>query len=82
MFWFYALNLVQKSCKKKTIIEFELKQKYKEDGAESIKAGIGSLLIYRGADLTTTQEFAQAIGKKVISQRENFTNVVTLDSLF
>lgn len=55
----------------------QLKQKYKEDGAESIKAGIGSLLIYRGADLTTTQEFAQAIGKKVISQRENFTNVVT-----
>lgn len=55
----------------------QLKQKYKEDGAESIKAGIGSLLIYRGGDLTSTQEFAQAIGKRVISQRENFTDIVT-----
>jgi type IV secretory pathway TraG/TraD family ATPase VirD4 len=54
----------------------QLKQKYGEDTAESIKAGIGSVLIYRGGDLKTTKEFAESIGKRVISQRENFTKVV------
>ena len=54
----------------------QLEDKYGEQRAKSIKAGIGSSLIFKGGDLDTNQEFAQVIGKRVITQRENFTSVV------
>jgi type IV secretory pathway TraG/TraD family ATPase VirD4 len=54
----------------------QLEDKYGEQKAKAIKAGIGSSLIYKGGDLDTNQEFAQVIGKRVITQRENFTSVV------
>lgn len=55
---------------------YQLEDKYGEQRAKAIKAGIGSSLIFKGGDLDTNQEYTQVIGKRVISQRENFTSVV------
>ena len=54
----------------------QLEDKYGESGAKAIKSGIGSSLIYKGGDLDTNLEYAKIIGKRVISQRNNFTDVV------
>lgn len=54
----------------------QLADKYGEDKSKAIKAGIGSSLIFKGGDLDTNLEYAQIIGKRVVSQRESFTSVV------
>lgn len=55
----------------------QLDDKYGEQKAKAIKAGIGSYLIFRGSDLDTNTEFSKVIGERTISQRENFTDIQT-----
>ncbi len=54
----------------------QLDDKYGEKRAKTIKSGIGSSLIYKGGDLDTNTEYAKIIGKRVIVQRNNITDVV------
>jgi len=54
----------------------QLDEKYGEQKAKAIRAGIGSSLIFRGGDLDTNTEYSKIIGKRVITQRNNFTDVV------
>lgn len=54
----------------------QLTDKYGEQRAKAIKAGIGSSLIFKGGDLDTNEEFAKVMGKRVVVQRESFTSVV------
>ena len=54
----------------------QFSEKYGEDTAKSIKSGIGSYLIYSGADYETAQEQSKIIGKKVLVQRNKFEEVV------
>lgn len=55
----------------------QLEDKYGQLKAKAIKAGIGSSLIFKGGDLDTNEEYAKIIGNRVITQRENFTDITT-----
>jgi len=53
----------------------QLKSRYGHR-AEEIKGGIGSYVIYSGADNLTAKEISETIGKKTIIERNTFTEVV------
>jgi type IV secretion system protein VirD4 len=54
----------------------QLDDKYGEQKAKAIRAGIGSSLVFKGGDLDTNTEYSKIIGKRVITQRNNFTDIV------
>jgi len=54
----------------------QLDDKYGEQKAKAIRAGIGSSLVFKGGDLDTNTEYSKIIGKRVIMQRNNFTDIV------
>ena len=52
----------------------QLRAKY-GDSAEAVKGGIGSYLVFSGADYTTAKEMSDIIGKRVMVSRNKFTDV-------
>ncbi len=54
----------------------QLATQYGENKAKTIRSGIGSSLIFKGADHSTATEFSNILGSKIISQKENFTDVI------
>ena len=52
----------------------QLESKYGKN-ADAIKGGIGSYLVFAGADYITAKEISDIIGKKLMIERNNFTDV-------
>ena len=52
----------------------QLESKYGKN-ADAIKGGIGSYLVFAGADYATAKEISDIIGKKLMIERNNFTDV-------
>jgi len=52
----------------------QLKDKYGKS-AEAVKGGIGSYLVFAGADYATAKEMNDIIGKKRLIERNNFTDI-------
>lgn len=54
----------------------QIDDKYGEQKAKTIRSGIGSSLVFKGGDLDTNTEYSKIMGKRVIIQRNNFTDIV------
>lgn len=52
----------------------QLEDKYGKS-AEAIKGGIGSYLVFSGADYSTAKEMSDIIGKRLLVERNNFTDI-------
>jgi type IV secretory pathway TraG/TraD family ATPase VirD4 len=52
----------------------QLESKYGKS-KEAIKGGIGSYLVFAGADYSTAKEMSDIIGKRLLVQRNNFTDI-------
>jgi type IV secretory pathway TraG/TraD family ATPase VirD4 len=52
----------------------QLESKYGKN-ADAIKGGIGSYLVFAGADYVTAKEISDIIGKKLMIERNNFTDI-------
>ena len=52
----------------------QLKDKY-GDGAEAIKGGIGSYIVFAGADYSTAKEMSDIIGKRITVSRNYFDDL-------
>jgi type IV secretory pathway TraG/TraD family ATPase VirD4 len=52
----------------------QLEAKYGKS-KEAIKGGIGSYLVFAGADYSTAKEMSDIIGKRLLVQRNNFTDI-------